>query len=199
MAFHRMSVKYFVSEPEALDLAPLIGVFHSWIQKKCLDGQPIDVADYRHVFQGPGVMLIGHEFDYALDMGQGRPGLCYVRKRAMTGELSGDLGVAFHAVLVGCRMLTDERKIQPPLTFHTDEVILTLVDRLRAPNQKATIDVVRDEVSKFLNQLYGSSQVRVEADASDARGLCSLRIKAQTTSDLDTLLERLAADLPSAR
>jgi len=50
-------VKIFVHEPTSIDLADAIPVFHRWIQEAVLNELVIDVADYRHVPAGPGVML----------------------------------------------------------------------------------------------------------------------------------------------
>ena len=60
----RTQVKFFLSNADAVDLAAFAPVFQRWIQQKSLEGQLVDVADYRHVFEGPGVVLIGHDSDY---------------------------------------------------------------------------------------------------------------------------------------
>jgi len=74
---HRIKIKYFVQEPENVDLPAFVPLFHRWIQNQSGDDLLIDVADYKHVPNGPGVLLMGHQADYALDMSQGRPGLIY--------------------------------------------------------------------------------------------------------------------------
>ena len=67
------------------DLAPVIPVFHSWIQDQIFAELLLDVADYRHVHHGPGLMLIGHEADYSLDQTDGVLGLRYNRKAPLPG------------------------------------------------------------------------------------------------------------------
>ncbi len=62
-----VKVKIFAREPVSIDLADAIPVFHSWIQDRVCEELLIDVADYRHVAAGPGVMLIAHEANYSLD------------------------------------------------------------------------------------------------------------------------------------
>ena len=47
--------------------AEFAAVLNSWIQKQRLEELLIDVADYLHVHNGPGIMLTGHEADYSLD------------------------------------------------------------------------------------------------------------------------------------
>ena len=78
---NHIKVKFFVEAPNAVDLPAFIPLFHRWIQKKTVEGLLIDVADYQHVPEGPGILLMGHEGNYAMDMANGRPGLLYSRKR----------------------------------------------------------------------------------------------------------------------
>ncbi len=78
-------VKVFAREPVSIDLGEAIPIFHRWIQDHVCPELLIDVADYRHVPNGPGVMLIGHEANYSLDMTKGRLGLLYNRKQAGGG------------------------------------------------------------------------------------------------------------------
>ena len=55
-------------------------MFHDWIQNQRLDELLIDVVDYRHVHDGPGVILIAHDAHYAFDTSEGRLGLLYSRR-----------------------------------------------------------------------------------------------------------------------
>jgi len=49
------------------DLEPALGVFHRFIQRSLVEGRLLDVADYRHVPNGPGVMLVGQDVDYGIN------------------------------------------------------------------------------------------------------------------------------------
>ena len=86
MELQHVMVKLMVAEPASLDLEALLSVFHSWIQDQVCDERLLDVADYRHVFAGPGVMLIGLEGDYSLDNTDGRLGVRYSRKGVLGGS-----------------------------------------------------------------------------------------------------------------
>jgi hypothetical protein len=59
MTPHRITLKYFVTDPTAVHLHAMIPLFHCWIQQSKVPGMLIDVADYSHMVDGPGVMLIG--------------------------------------------------------------------------------------------------------------------------------------------
>src|SRR5580765_2876357 len=95
MDAHKLQLKIYLT-PEsarALDPEALIPVFHRWIKQRLLPELTIDVANYGHVPEGPGVVLIGHGSDYFMDAGEGRLGLLHNRKRsgAAAGERLSDL------------------------------------------------------------------------------------------------------------
>src|ERR1043165_8660714 len=66
MNIQHTNIKFYLEDPEAVNLAEYAAVFNTWIQQQRLEELLIDVADYLHVHNGPGIMLIGHEADYSL-------------------------------------------------------------------------------------------------------------------------------------
>src|SRR6476620_12257796 len=84
MESSKLSIKFYVEESSSVKLADIVPVFHSWIQFHSIaDHLLIDVADYTHVPDGPGVVLVAHEANYYLDRFDGRLGLSYSRKRPL--------------------------------------------------------------------------------------------------------------------
>jgi len=154
----RVQVKVFASEtPEAEALIP---VFHRWIREQTLSELMIDVADYSHVPEGPGVVLIGHASDYYFDHGEGRPGLLYSRKRD-SEEVGGDdfegrLGDAVSRLLVGCTLLAREG-----VPFVMDELLVRVPDRLHAPNDDASFEAGKTQVETALRKALGDVQPTV--------------------------------------
>ncbi len=191
MSSQRISVKYFLAEPAAIDLGLCVPVFHQWIQQSKVPGMLIDVADYRHVLSGPGVMLVGHEVDYALDMADGRPGLLHTRKRSSGGSLTERLAATFRDALHAARMLEQEERFQPRLRFRTDEAVLILPDRLHAPNTDGGFERLRPELEAFLASIYNVASIGIQREAQDPRRCLTLRITANGAPDLRTLMERL--------
>src|SRR3954465_15468889 len=107
-------VKVFARRPVSIDDA--IPVFHRWIQDRVCPEMLIDVADYRHVPNGPGVMLIGHEANYSLDNTKGRLGLLYSRKQG-GGAPQENLSQAFDSAVTACRRLESEPEFDGQLKF----------------------------------------------------------------------------------
>ncbi len=195
---HRISVKYFVTEPDRIDLDAMIPVFHRWIQQAAVPGMLIDVADYRHMTNGPGVLLVGHDVDYAMDLGGGRLGLLHTRQRSSTGLLNERLAEAFNAGLLACRTLSEDAALGGAIRFHTDQVELTLMDRLAAPNRAATFDEFRGEIDAFVGALYGGTSWSIKRDEGDERRCLTVRISAPGAPNVQTLTQRARAGVSSA-
>jgi hypothetical protein len=145
----RIGAKLYAGNPDVIDLAAYVPIFHGWIQRRILDGVPIDVADYAHVPDGPGVMLIGHEADRSIDLGEGRPGVLYQRKR----EGEGTLEQRFAASIAAADGIADELEADAAaggVSFGRHEILLTVTDRRRAPNEDATLEELRPAIAAAL-------------------------------------------------
>ncbi|PJF39924.1 MAG: hypothetical protein D6737_03535 [Chloroflexi bacterium] len=195
MSLNRISIKYFVRRPETIDPGDFIPVFQKWIQNHTVEGLLIDVVDYKHVYQGPGVILIGHEVDYAFDLSEGRPGLLYTRKRALQADLRDALHDAFRLALIAAEKIESDGALHG-ISFDTSEVIVSFHDRLLAPNKPETLDLVREDVSVALQAIYGDANFEIELASDDPRHLFSIRVVVPKADDLPTLIARLDAGVP---
>src|SRR5215471_18301875 len=109
MDAYRIGAKFFLKDPASLQLRDLVPVFHSWIQTQAIpDHLLIDVHDYSHIHWGPGILLVGHEGNFSLDLDHGRPGLFYYRKRDLDGDPERRVAAILRAVLYACRMLEED-------------------------------------------------------------------------------------------
>jgi len=115
----------------------------------------IDVADYAHVPQGPGVVLIGHQSDYYLDVADNRPGLLYSRKRGFEGDFQAGIDDAFRRALNACQLLEEESSLG--LQFATNEVLFRVQDRLVAPNDDATYDAYKPALEQAVSAFFGGT------------------------------------------
>jgi hypothetical protein len=188
MELNRISVKMFVNNPTAVDLPAFIPLFHQWIQNKTVPGLLIDVADYRHVPEGPGVLLVGHDVEYGMDYSGGRPGLVAQRKRRSAGSIEDRLREVLGLAVRAAAAI--EAASVTGATFDTSQMKITLIDRLHAPNTAATVDQLRGPVQQVLSELYGSSVTLSVADA-DPRVCFNLTARAASPVTLTQLLGRL--------
>ena len=141
-------------DPEA---APeeFIPVFHRWISERVLPELLIDVADYSHVHEGPGVLLVGHDAIYAYDQSRGEPGLLYSRRRETSRELEGVgslderlrslLACAFRA----CDLIEAEPQLEGRVAFDRHRLELRVNDRL-VPRDDDTAATLADAFERAL-------------------------------------------------
>jgi hypothetical protein len=195
MTPHRIAVKFFAApDPAAaVDLHPFIGIFHRFIQQAALPGLLIDVADYAHVPEGPGVVLIGHDVDYGIDLGGGQAGLLTTRKRLDGAPLAESLRDALRRALAALAAV--EAEAEAKLRFATSGFRLDVLDRLAAPNHPEGFAAVQQAATPVLTALYGAGAFRVEHESEvDPRRPLALQVRAQgAVPGAAALAERLGA------
>lgn len=174
MDAYRLNVKLYLEAGSLTDggfvQESLIPIFHRWIRDRELgDEILIDVADYKHVPGGPGVMLIGHQVHYAVDEMDGHPGLVYARKRPASGSFGERLRVAFGSAWRAARKLEGEPSLAG-LKIPGDRLAVRIDDRLLAPDSDATFAAVEPELSALLTELYGGAEFRLRREQDRGGG-----------------------------
>ena len=150
----------------------------------------LDVADYRHVPAGPGVVLIGNEGDYSVDNSGSRLGVRYNRKVALDGGNQDRLRQATHAALVACRQLEDEPRLAGKLRFGGSEMELFFNDRLLVPNLLATREALQPDFDVFFKKLFRGGEYSLSY-GTDRRKLFSVSVKTSRAFSLADLLGNL--------
>jgi len=189
MKSEKLQIKYFAKPNGAFELEAVVPVFHRFIREHAFDELMIDVADYKHVKHGPGVVLVGDANDYYLDEGEGRPGLLFSRKRHGSGP-EGRLREGFARALKACLLLEAAPELGGKLKFATDEVLIRLPDRLRVANDDAGFQEASNDVAPLLDKLYGAGGYAIERGPSAPEPL-ALRIRAKSAPALSALLAAL--------
>ena len=189
MNAQKLCVKLYLKDPAQLHGVKLVPVFQSWIQLHAVENHlAIDVADYEHVPDGPGTVLVTLEANFSLDNGGGRPGLLYQRKQPLEGGFEERLAAVFRATLQAAARLEE----YPGLAFATDEISFRIADRLLAPNTAETFAQVKPGLEAFLGKLLGAGKFTLEYKSSP-RKLFEVTINAAGAPSVAKLLERFAS------
>jgi hypothetical protein len=151
----------------------------------------VDVADYRHVHDGPAVVLIGHEIDYVIDLSEGRPGLTCTRKREAPADPAEDLRLGLRRLLIAARALESKADPHPPVRFRTDELRLQVVDRLGFENSAGAAESLARDLKPALARVFEGAPLKVEDGGGDRRAPLTLRVSAPGAPGVDLLLARL--------
>jgi hypothetical protein len=172
----KVQIKLYADEGQKESLESYIPVFHRWIQKSTLDEMVFDVADYTHVPRGTGVLLVGHASDYAIDEGEGRPGLLYSRKRDLP-EGSALVTDGLSRALKASKLIGEESDVKGPRSFGTKEVLFRFPDRLHVSNDDAGFEAVKPAVESALKELLPGASYSLSREGQ-AREPLTVRAKA---------------------
>jgi hypothetical protein len=189
MTPRRLALKLFATNaiPRA-ELHRFIGIFHRFIQESAVPGLLIDVADYAHVPDGPGVILIGHDVDYGIDLAGGRTGLLTTRKQVGDRDLAALFRDALAKTLAAARAI--EADEAAAIRFVTDELEIAFPDRLCAPNSAAAFELASKELLPVARAVFGASARLEHAGADDPRRMLTLELTGGA-GDLTALLARV--------
>ena len=151
MDLTKLGVKIPASQGQDLPLRDLIPHFHKLIQDQALPGLLlIDVAEYTHMHQGPGILLIAHEANVSLDEEGGRRGLLVTLKRPPHSDAAAAFSFAMETAQQAAALL--EKATGGKLRFDLGRLEIFLNDRLAAPNDEAH----RGEFRKILEPLLAA-------------------------------------------
>jgi len=162
MELHRLGVKFFAADPESIRLEDFIPVFHGWIQQQSIpEHLLIDVHDYSHMQNGPGIVLVAHEGNFSIDMSEGRPGLFYYRKIPTSLTPADHVKTVLKSARDACRLLEKDAKMR----FNTNELLVIANDRLHAPNDDATFADFKPVLAEALGNSF--ELTRISADPKE--------------------------------
>jgi len=191
MDLRRLGIKFFCAEGATIPLVEFIPIFHRWIQQRLTDTTLIDVADYSHVPQGPGILLAAHQGNYSIDEARGRRGLAYYQKAL---DEDADLGASIERVarraLAVCGRLEAEPELDGRLRFEAGRFELFANDRLLAPNRPEAYDALAPQVEALATALYGPGDRRTERE-TDPRERLAFVVDSTGALDVATALARL--------
>jgi len=190
MNLQHLNIKIMVAQPEAIDFELFIPLFHRWIQTKATDEMLIDVADYLHVPEGPGVMLIGHEALMSLDNVENRWGFLYNRRTPMDGSNTEKMNKVMKVTLGHARRLEEDSSLSGKLKFRGEDLQLIFNDRLLTPNTDDTFRALEPDLNAFLNRLYSGTPYLLKRH-SDPRERLTLDVKAEKGFGVNELLRNI--------
>jgi hypothetical protein len=173
----QISVKVFAREA-AVDLSAFIPIFHRWIQEGRLpDHLLIDVADYAHVADGPGVVLIGHEAHLGVDA-----------ERGPVGQLEPKLVEAARWALTAAQAL--EQDPAQVIHFRGDRLRVAIMSRRFGAADEATWAAARPAVEALAARLWPGAAVKY-TPRMDAREAFSVDLESPAAVGVADLLARL--------
>ncbi len=183
----------------AFDLGGLIPTLHRIIQQQASEPFPgldeiwIDVVDYRHVEDGPGLLLVSHDAYYGIEHNRRRSTLLYRRRRPAAGPLAQLLTEAALQLLAFAHCLTVEEPTVD-LLWRTERWTVSLQDRLLAAAEVATERRLAAPLSHFRRRLLGAEALATSG-AFDRGEPWTVELEGPRRRPLEILAQRLTAAL----
>ena len=152
-----------------IDLELFIPVFHEWIQKDTISNHiMVDVADYKHIPDGPGIMLIAHEGNFSIDLENGEVGLQYIRKQPLKNDLINNIHEIKSILNQACNLLTNNEMLREKISFNNQYRIIAN-DRYHFPNNKKSQEKFLQYSEKVfknaeltVNEIYSGSRLNIK-------------------------------------
>ena len=153
------------------DLELFIPIFHEWIQQnKISDHIMIDVADYKHISDGPGIMLIAHEGNFSIDLENGKAGLLYTRKQALSQDIVNNIKTITSIADRACKLLENSDVLKGKISFNNQYKIISN-DRYYFPIGKEFENKFEkysrqafENADSILGDTYSGSRVNIKID-----------------------------------
>ena len=173
----RVCAKLYADEPDGLRDEVFVPIFHEWIRKRALDAVLLDVADYTHAPDSPGVMLVGHDATYALDRSDGRFGLLVQRRRPHDGDSTTAIVVTLRGLFAVADGLESDRRLRSKLKFDRTSIRIEANDRLRAPNTDAGFEVFMPIVNDAVGRVFPEAPGNVTRVKNDPRDRLAVDVR----------------------
>ena len=128
-----------------------------------------DVADYAHVPESPGIVLVTHEASFSLDRSDGLFGLLAQRRVNGSGEAADMIATTLRHALQVAAKLEDDPRLAGKLAFDRSRVMIEANDRLRAPNTDEGYRTLEPVVSTAIKAVFSDSTPKVTRVNNDPR------------------------------
>lgn len=175
---YRVCVKCYAAEYTVENDAELfVPVFHDWIRDGALELVMLDVADYAHAPDSPGIVLVCHEASFALDRSDGRLGLLCQRRLPFDGTASEGIAETVRQTLDVAARLEADPRIRGKLRFDPTRLRIEANDRLLAPNSSEGYRDFAALVRAAIATAFGVEEPAVEKIDNDPRDRLALFVR----------------------
>jgi hypothetical protein len=166
----KIDVKILAAKGADIDPYDFVPVLQRWIQDHTVPGVLIDVADYSHMHQGPGVILVGHEANISIDYTGGEMGLLFRCKRPSQTSFHARVEFAVKQALNAAKLLEEDPAFSGRLSFDASRIVVTLNDRLHGSRDAGIAEAVKAALSKeyTVEELPGDPRERLSFRLSSA-------------------------------
>jgi hypothetical protein len=140
MQLKKLAVKIPFARTELPASDRWIEVMNLWIRDKSISGTLIDVADYSHMVNGPGIVLVAHEFILSLDHQSGWSGLRIASRRDTGKDTAEELKELLSILSTASKSLKESFD----LDLDTRRIEISALDRLNQGSAQEFTDLANE-------------------------------------------------------
>lgn len=186
MELQHLIIKIPVDGPLGFDPAKAVDIFHQWVARQLIPGVLlIDVAELLHVPNGPGVIAVGVEADFALDHTGGVWGVLYRRKTILGGANQDRIAEAIASAAQTALHLREAFSGALKLSRTEFEIIVN--DRGIAPNTAETYAAALPEIEAGLRAALGHGDFNLTRHDQERRQRFGVTVTSAQPFDLAVL------------
>jgi hypothetical protein len=186
MELQHLIIKIPVDGALGLDPAKIVDVLHQWVARQVMPGVLlVDVAELLHVPNGPGVIAVGHEADFALDHTGDAWGVLYRRKTILPGTNRERIAQAIQSAAQMALRL--QEAFPGALKLSCTEFDLIVNDRGLAPNTSETYAAALPEIEAGLRGVFGHGDFNLTHHDGERRQRFGVTVKSAQPFDLAVL------------
>jgi hypothetical protein len=186
MELQHLIIKIPVDGPLGLDPAKIVDVFHSWVARQLVPGVLlVDVAELLHVPNGPGVIAVGVEADFAFDHTGGIWGVLSRRKTTLGGSNPDRIAQAIASAAQTALRLQEAFPGALKLSQARFEIIVN--DRGIAPNTAETYATAIPEIEAGLRAALGHGDFNLTRHDREPRQRFGVTVTSARAFDLAVL------------
>lgn len=146
----RVDVKQLLDAPPTPDLDAFLIIFDRWRREGDHPSDWVDLADYAHMVEGPGILLAGKRDTFSVNLNPPGPGLLTSVRRGLEGGLAERFREAFRRAGELNEALLAEPEFPDGIRVIEGAWEVFVNDRLRFPNTDETDRTVRAALSEAL-------------------------------------------------
>jgi len=175
MELQHLIARIFVDGDLKFNPVRCVPLFHDWVARQSMPEMLIDVAELLHVPDGPGVIAVGHEADYALDHTDGRWGVLYRRKTLVADSNAERVKQALDSAASAAALI--EAAFPGEIAFSRQEFELVVNDRALAPNKPETFDAAKADLKAGVSAFLGGGASTLSHQGGDPRRRFAVTVK----------------------
>ncbi len=176
----RINVKIFTPSPSDMELEPFLAILHNWLGK---NEDWLDIADYIHMINGPGVVLFGRICFVSFDNTDGDPGVLYGHRFGLPGSLKDRIQTVLDNAIITAQEIVCDPLCPSELQSQAQKLEISINDRGQAPNTAETAEVLEPVVQEVLEQRFGKGGFEIQR-IEDPKRLFGYTVRLETPMDL---------------